>query len=171
MKEPAVKVKFMTVDALMTRDAKSCRPEDGLDVPARIMWDNDCGCVPVVDHDYRVVGVITDRDICMATYTRGAPPKALRVSSAMSRSVHACRPEDTVVVAEKIMRMHQVRRLPVTTAGGRLVGIVSINDLAQEAVREHAPPTREVSPEGLAETLAAICEPRMLRRAPAEAAA
>jgi CBS-domain-containing membrane protein len=78
----------------------------------------------------------------------------------MSRQVWACRPEDTIVTAEKIMREHRVRRLPVIAADARLVGILSINDLAREAVREHVPPRREVGPEGLADTFAAICEPR-----------
>jgi CBS domain-containing protein len=154
----------MTVGELMTRDVRTCRPEDSLAVPAKIMWDHDCGCVPVVDDAERVIGMLTDRDICMAAYTQNAPPGALRVSSAMSKQVHACRPEDTVLVAEKIMRTHRVRRLPAVAMDGRLVGIVSINDLAREAVREHAPQTREVSPEALTETLAAICEPRMSGR-------
>lgn len=161
MREPAVKPRVMTVGDLMTRDVKTCRPEDALDVPAKVMWDHDCGCVPVVDDTERVVGMLTDRDICMATYTQNAPPGGLRVSSAMSKQVHACRPEDPLLVVEKIMRTHRVRRLPVVAADGRLVGILSINDLAREAAREHAPQTREVSPEGLTETLAVICEPRL----------
>jgi CBS domain-containing protein len=161
MREPAVKPRLMTVGDLMTRDVKTCRSEDSLDVAARIMWDHDCGCVPVVDDTERVVGILTDRDVCMAAYTQNAPPGALRVSGAMSKQVHACRPEDTVLVAEKIMRTHRVRRLPAVAMDGRLVGILSINDLAREAVREHAPQTREVGPEAVTETLAAICEPRV----------
>lgn len=169
MRQTAAKTKIIAVQELMTRDVKTCRPEDMLDVPARIMWDHDCGCIPVVDERGRVVGMITDRDICMATYTKGMALGALRVSNAMSSAVHACRPEDTVAVAERIMREHRVRRLPVVASDGQLVGILSINDLAREAVREHAPATREVSPEGLTETLAAVCEPRVLHATTAAA--
>jgi CBS domain-containing protein len=163
MRQTAQKVRVIAVQDLMTRDVMTCRPDDMLDVPARIMWDHDCGCIPVVDESERVVGMITDRDICMATYTQGIALGALRVSNAMSGQVHACRPEDTIAVAERTMREHRVRRLPVVASDGRLVGILSINDLAREAAREHVPPRREVSPEGLTETLAAVCEPRMSR--------
>lgn len=163
MRETAVKALAIAAEALMTRDVKTCRPEDTLDVPARLMWDHDCGCVPVVDENDHVVGMITDRDICMATYIRGAAPGALRVSDAMATRVHTCRPEDSVLVVEKIMREQRIRRLPVTAADGRLVGILSINDLSREAAREHVPPRREVSAEGLTETFAAICEPRTPR--------
>ena len=170
MRQTAAKTKVIAVQELMTRDVKTCRPEDMLDVPARMMWDHDCGCIPVVDESERVVGMITDRDICMATYTQGMAPPALRVSNAMSRQVHACRPEDSVGVAEKIMREHRVRRLPVVTENGNLVGILSMNDLAREAVREHVPPRRDVSAEGLIGTLAAICEPRVSGRSATAAA-
>lgn len=160
MRQTAPKSKVITVQELMTRDVKACWPDDMLDVPARMMWDHDCGCIPVMDQSERVVGMITDRDVCMATYTQGMALEALRVSNAMSRDVWGCHPEDTVGVAEKIMREHRVRRLPVVAMDGRLVGILSINDLAREAAREHVPARREVGPEGFVETLATICEPR-----------
>ena len=164
MRQTTPKTKVIAVQELMTRDVQTCGPDDMLDVPARIMWDHDCGCIPVVDQSAHVVGMITDRDICMATYTQGMALEAMRVSNAMSREVWACHPEDTVGVAEKIMQEHRVRRLPVLAMDGHLVGILSLNDLAREAAREHVPPRREVGPEGLVETLATICEPRRSRR-------
>lgn len=162
MRQTTAKAKIIAVRELMTRDVQTCGPDDMLDVPARMMWDHDCGCIPVVDEGGRVVGMITDRDICMATYIKGMALWALRVSNAMSAVVHACRPEDTIAAAERIMREHQVRRLPVIATDGRLVGILSLNDLAREAMREHAPATRAVSPESITETLAAVSEPRVL---------
>ncbi len=170
MRQTAVKAKLIAVHELMTRDVQSCRAEDTLNVAARLMWDHDCGCLPVVDENEKVIAMITDRDICMAAYTRGVPLAALRVAQAMSKQVHACRVDDSISVAEKIMREHQVRRLPVISADGVLVGILSLNDLAREAVREHVPARREVSPEGLAETFAAVCEPRASRAGAAPAA-
>jgi len=89
------------VEQLMTRDVKTCGAHDTLSAVAKIMWNHDCGCVPVVDDD------------------------------------------------------------------GRLVGILSLNDIALEAAREHVPPTRNVSPESFTETMAAVCEHRSVRSAAA----
>jgi CBS domain-containing protein len=145
---------------LMTRDVQTCGCADMVDRAAFIMWEHDCGCVPVLDGEGRVVGMVTDRDVCMAAYTQGRPLAMIPVATAMSQTVHACRPDDAVLVAERIMREHRIRRLPVIAADGTLAGILSLSDVAREAVREHAPATREVSAEGLAQTLAAVCEPR-----------
>ena len=123
----------MNVEQVMTTDVMTCRPGDNLNSAARIMWEHDCGCVPVVDDNERVVGMITDRDICMAAYTQGRPLQALGVAGAMSRSVCCCKPADRLETAEELMRTHQVRRLPVMDDQGRLVGILSLGDLARQA--------------------------------------
>jgi CBS domain-containing protein len=67
----------MSVKDLMTKNVKTCRPSDLLNAAARIMWEEDCGCVPVVGDDNQLVGMLTDRDICMATYTRNQPPGSI----------------------------------------------------------------------------------------------
>jgi len=67
------------------------------------MWENDCGCVPVVDRAARLIAMLTDRDICMAAYTRGGTLKDIRVSAAMSSELFACRPDDDLLVAQKMM--------------------------------------------------------------------
>ena len=153
--------RMVKVHELMTRDVKTCGRDDTVNRAARIMWEHDCGCVPVVDGGGQVVGMVTDRDVCMAAYTQGLPLPAIRVETAMSKQVHACRPDDSLLVAERVMREHRVRRLPVVAPDGTLAGILSLNDVAQEAAREHAPATRDVSAEGLAQTLAAVCERRL----------
>jgi len=152
----------MNVGQLMTQNVRTCHSEDTLHTAAQIMWDNDCGCVPVTDADRRVVGMLTDRDICMAAYTQGGPLRALKVSSAMSKKLHACKPEDSLATAEEILRANQIRRLPVVDHEGRLVGIVSLNDLAREAEgeRTRGAKMREVTVEEIGATLAAICTPR-----------
>lgn len=146
---------------LMQPDVRTCTPDAALSEPARIMWERDCGCVPVVARDGsgRVVGIITDRDVCMASYTRGGRLAELRVDEAMSRGVHACRPEATLAEAEALMRANQVRRVPVVDDAGRLRGILSLADLAEGASgrRERA---RGVDETELAHTLEAICRPR-----------
>ena len=149
----------MLVENLMTRQSQSCQPGDSLAHAAQLMWEHDCGCVPVCSGDgvQRVVGVITDRDICMDALFQGKALKDLRVGEAMSKSLTTCRPSDSLAQAERVMREARVRRLPVVNADGALLGMVSLADLAREAVREHALPRKEVTETDVGNTLAAIC--------------
>ncbi len=142
----------MRVDDVMTRGARSCRVDETLESACRIMWDGDCGVVPIVDRESKVVAMLTDRDACMAALHQRKALHELPVSVAMSKTVLALRPEDTLDRAERVMQERQVRRLPVTGLDGRLVGILSLNDIAREVSRE--------SPQSVAETLAAIGEPQ-----------
>jgi CBS domain-containing protein len=153
----------MKLAELMMRTVYICRPDDSLAVAAGLLWDHDVGWAPVVDPDGHVLGLITDRDICMATYTRDAAPSKIEVASVMSRQVFSCSPDEALIDAEEVMREHRVRRVPVVDAGGTLVGVLSLNDLAQEAVREEARRARAVRPEEVTTTLAAVGEPRMPR--------
>ena len=125
----------MTVRQLQTSNVKSVSPDTDLAVVAKLMWEGDCGAVPVVTDDQKVVGMITDRDICIASATRSKPPAEIRASEVIANghSVHAVKPEDDVRVALRTMRKHRVRRLPVVDRDQRLTGIVSINDLAINA--------------------------------------
>lgn len=150
----------MKVGQLMTHNVRACSSEDTLNTAAGIMWDNDCGCVPVVDAERRVVGMLTDRDVCMAAYTQGGSLRNLRVSGAMAKEVCSCKPDDTLAAAEELMRSKQIRRLPVTDPTGHLVGIVSLNDIACEAEHERAQTKREVTTDEVGVTLAAVCRPR-----------
>lgn len=146
----------MKVEQVMIRDVKLCRVEESLNDAARVMWDHACGCVPVVDADDRVVGVLTDRDVCMAAYTRGLPLGDMTVSSAMSRQVFACHVGDALDTAEAIMREHQVRRLPVLGFGDRIVGILSLSDIAREAERRRGQRSKDLSPDAIRSTLVAV---------------
>lgn len=148
----------MKVNEWMTKDVVACRPEDGLDRAAQIMWDRDCGIVPVVDPGGRVVGMVTDRDACMAAYTKGLPLDRIRVGEVMSKQVYSCHAEDELPLAEATMQHHRVRRMPVVDGEGRLKGIVSLNDLARGGALERARGSDGLSKE-VAATLAAICQP------------
>jgi CBS domain-containing protein len=123
----------MKVSRLMTSNVYTCSPDDTLTDAARIMWDKDCGCLPVVDAERRVLAMITDRDICMAAYTQGVPLHALHVSSAMSRGLVTCSPDRSHADLERLMREKQLRRIPVVDAEGRLLGIITLGDLAHHA--------------------------------------
>ena len=153
----------MTVEQLMTRNVETCHPADSLSVAARIMWERDCGCVPVVDEPNgaaRVVGMITDRDVCMAAYTQGRSLAAIDVGSAMARIVHSCRPKDSVKEAMKIMEANRLRRLPVVDQDDRLVGLLSLADAAREVARAQGHATTELTDARLGELIEAISAPR-----------
>jgi len=97
------------------------------------MWDYDCGCVPVVDAEGRLSGIVTDRDICMAAYTSGTRLEDLRVGDIMVRSVHVCHADDSISRIVTLMAEGQVRRLPVLDSEHRPLGIVSVADIARNA--------------------------------------
>ena len=150
----------MKVAEVMTLGAKTCSPNDTLHGAAKIMWEEDCGCVPVVDRNSKLVGILTDRDICMAAYTQGMTLHALRVESAMAPNVISCNGEDELAEAEKLMRQHKIRRLAVLE-NGNLTGILSLSDIAREADRERTEgQRREIKAAEIAETLGEICAPR-----------
>ncbi len=150
----------MEIADLMTRHVMTCAPEDPLNRAAELMWNYDCGCVPVVDGERRVVGILTDRDVCMAAWTQGRPIQEIEVRAAMANEVYACLSDDTIAEAEEIMRQHRVRRLPVVDVEGRLVGIVSLNDIARESARQQTRAHKDVTPSEVGATLASICQPR-----------
>jgi len=150
----------MKVEQLMQRSVQTCRADETLERAAQLMWDHDCGSVPIVDEGGHALGMITDRDVCMAAYTQGKPLAALAVSTAMSRTVECCRPADTVSEAARIMQAAQVRRLPVVADGNLVIGILSLNDIAREAVREATKKSPTITARDVAGTLAAVCAPR-----------
>jgi len=148
------------ISELMKTDVEICGPDDNLAAAASRLWDADIGCLPVVSTDGRVVGMVTDRDICMAAYTRGQALREIPASVAMSTDVLSCRPDATLIEAEQIMRSGQVRRLPVIDSDGSLVGIVSLNDLARLVEREGGRKNRGLSAQEVTATLAAVGAPR-----------
>lgn len=97
------------------------------------MWSADIAVLPVLDPIGQVVGMITDRDITMAAARSGLRLTELDVESTMSSPVWACAPDDPVEAVETKMRVHGVRRLPVIDRSARLVGIVSVGDIARAA--------------------------------------
>ena len=100
------------VKELMTVDVRACDPCDSLAAAAIRMWSGDCGILPVVDGG-RVVGVITDRDICMALALGEAGANERAVSDVMSGAIYGCSPEDEVIEALGKMGRKKVRRLVV----------------------------------------------------------
>jgi len=124
---------------LMTVEVATCGPNDSMAAAARLMWDHDCGVVPVVEADGRLAGIITDRDICMAAFTRDERLSLLPVRAAMTLGPATCRDTDSRTAVHAAMRERRVRRLPVVDADNRLVGILSLNDLVRDAVSGRGP--------------------------------
>lgn len=122
-----------TVKAIMTDAVCFCSPDQSLNAVAQLMWEHDCGAVPVVAASGELTGIVTDRDVCMAAYTKGLPLTAIVVRDVMARHVHTCAPDDSLVRAATLMASAQVRRLPVADADRRLVGVVSLADIAHGA--------------------------------------
>jgi CBS domain-containing protein len=152
----------MTIEPLMTRHVRYCRPSDTLAYAASQMWEHDCGCVPVCvdDGTPQVIGMLTDRDICMAALFQGRPLHELKVADAMSRDIRVSKLDDRPEDVELLMREIKVRRVPVTDATGSLVGIVSLADFARAARgRRTAQDPQSVAERDVGHTLAAICEP------------
>jgi CBS domain-containing protein len=149
----------MNVERLMSSDVASCRPDDSMAEAARAMWDRDCGVVPVVDSDRGLVGIVTDRDICIAALTKGRTLDEMAVGEVMRRRVYSCRPGQTVRAVHALLREFQVRRLPVVDEQNRLIGVVSINDLALAAAETKDASRTERMCE-VAKTMAAICQHR-----------
>jgi CBS domain-containing protein len=149
------------VEQLMSRDVRFCEEDDALTEPARIMFERDCGCVPVVAEDGsgRVVGMITDRDIARACYRGGKLLSEVQTKTVMSSPVWSCRESDGLDTAEQLMRERQVRRLPVVDDGGHLRGLISLADLAEASVGGRSSVSGGVSQQEISETLAAICHP------------
>ena len=123
----------MKVKQVMTVDPTAVWITDSLATAAKSMWHNDCGILPIIKDGSKVVGVITDRDVCMATAMRDRPQSMISVEEAMSGTVHSVMPDDDVHKALELMQEHKVRRLPVLNAQGELKGMLSLNDLVLKA--------------------------------------
>ena len=144
----------MLVKSIMTSEVKVCTPETSLAAAARVMSSRDCGIVPVVDSQHKLLGIITDRDICLAVATKFQSPEELPVLDIMTNKVYTCSPDDDARAAMNLMKNHAVRRVPVVTADGRLTGLISVDDLVLRADRHKG---AAVSAEDVLDAFRSIC--------------
>src|ERR1041385_5568697 len=147
----------MKVRDVMTPDPKAIWLTASLADAAKEMWENDCGALPIIKDGRKVVGMITDRDICMASAMRDRNPSAISVEEIMNPTVYAAEAEEDVEQALETMREHKVRRLPVLNLEGELQGIVSMNDIVLKAkARNGKKPAIDYA--DVVKTYQAICE-------------
>jgi CBS domain-containing protein len=122
-----------SVEVFATRNVHTCSPWQDLGGAAYEMWTGDCGALPVVDHEGRPVGWITDRDICMALTMRGKRASEVTVDSVMSSPVVSCEVGEPVSEALSRFAEKRIRRLAIVDEEGRLAGVLSIGDLLRAA--------------------------------------
>jgi CBS domain-containing protein len=145
----------MKVVDMMMGTPYFCRPETNLGSATEMMWTGNCGFLPVVGNEGKVVGVVTDRDICIALGTRGRPSGEVTVADVMSQKVYSCAPDDDVRMALGTMRDGRVRRLPVISNKG-LVGVISMDDILLRADASGAARVGAVSSQEIVDAFRAI---------------
>ncbi len=116
---------------VMTRDVATVFPGDSIQYAARLMRDEDCGAIPVVNRRGQLIGMITDRDITVRLVAEGSNAAQASVEEGMTQEAFACHFSETVRVCMSVMSRHQIRRLPIVDDQDRVVGIVSQADLAR----------------------------------------
>jgi CBS domain-containing protein len=146
----------MKVRNVMNKEVKFCPPESTVAEVAKVMAANDCGVVPIVDAQKRVVGMVTDRDICLEVGTKDRLASRVPVREIMKRKVYGCGPEEEIQAALKLMQNRKVRRLPVLDKDGRLCGILSIDDVVLYAEKARGPEAPELSEMEIVDTFKAV---------------
>lgn len=125
----------MLVKDVMAKDLAFCTPQQGVIEAARLMKTEDVGAIPVVQDEKgkKLIGIITDRDICVGIVAAGKNANEVKIDSLMSRDLVTAKPDDDLERCADLMKRSQVRRIPITDKSGILVGIVAQADLAQES--------------------------------------
>ncbi len=144
----------MKVNKIMTKNVGFCQAEDDFTKAIEIMWQRDCGVVPVVNKDSEVVGIISDRDAAIAVFLKEKPAADILISNHISEKVVTCSEKDSVKSVLKKMRKHQIKRLPVVDKKEKLSGIISITDILLAAGKDKSLKKK------IFKTLEAIAKPR-----------
>ena len=125
----------MKIKHVMTKDPTCCVPSDTAQRAAKMMREEDTGVVPIIEneHSRKVIGVVTDRDLCMNVVAEGRDSRTTQVHESMTTTVVSCSPQDSVDKATELMRENQIRRIPVVDEQHQLVGIVAMADMVGRA--------------------------------------
>lgn len=123
----------MKVAEIMNTEVVTCSTGDSANTAAELMWEHRCGGLPVLDADRRVVGMVRDRDLCMAAYTQGRPLSAIPIVTAMPGRFARCRASAELEEVLEIMAAEGEDRVLVLDVEGRLEGLLSLSDIAHLA--------------------------------------
>jgi len=134
----------MNCEQIMKQVVECVGPDDLVRDAAERMRDENIGFLPVCDDDRRALGTITDRDITVRVVADDRP-NSTRIEEVMTREVVACRATDDISVAQELMGHHQKSRIICTDEDGRLVGVISLSDIAQDNGGEAVRTLREVT--------------------------
>jgi CBS domain-containing protein len=143
----------MKVKDVMMRTAAGCSADTNLGAAVEIMWNRNCGILPIVDAQAKVSGVITDRDICVALGTRNRLSGEITAGEVASGKIFSCHPDDDIRAALATMSQARVRRLPVINAEGMLAGILSMDDVVLHSEAGKVGRAVELSHDEVVETL------------------
>ena len=157
---PGYTINDIRAAELMSRNVVTIYPEDRVGYAARLMRDYDCGALPVIDQEGRLIGIVTDRDISMRLVANEADTHSTMVADCMTDGAFACHAEDSVRECMRQMSRHRIRRLPIINDWGHVVGIVSQGDLARHAGTYQGRGERRA----LADVVCAVSEPRRAAR-------
>jgi CBS domain-containing protein len=140
----------MKVREVMSSNPIYCLPSDTAQRVAGVLCDHNIGSVPVVEDQQsrKLIGMITDRDLCCAVVAQGLDPKSTSIEKFVSLHPVTCRDGENLEKCERAMQEHQIRRIPVVDAEGRCIGIVSQADLALKE-----------KPEKVSKTVAEVSKP------------
>jgi CBS domain-containing protein len=148
----------MKVKEVMMGTPYYCQPETNLGSATELMWNANCGFLPVEAAEGKVIGVITDRDICIALGTRNRLAGDVTVSEVMPGKLYSSAPDDDIHMALQTMKEGKVRRLPVIAKNGPLVGVVSMDDILLRAEPTRPGKEPELSSDEVVRTYRAITQ-------------
>lgn len=140
----------MKVKDCMTTNVCCCKPDSNIADVAKEMQTNHVGCIPVCDNENKVVGLITDRDITLRCTACDKDAKQVKISEVMTCNTCCCSPETDIEEANKLMSDLQIRRIPVCDAQNKIVGILTLGDLASN--------DKQIGTDKVCNTLECICE-------------
>ena len=147
-----------TIKEIMYSAPRYCTKTDSLQNAIKELSKANVGSLPVIDNDKKVVGIITNRDVCHALGRTNRLITDLTVDEVMTHEAHVCKPEDDTQAALKIMRTKKVHRLPVVDKDGRLRGLLSLNAIVRDVVGKEKPELEHAGEENIVKTLRAIAE-------------
>ena len=151
----------MRVQDVMMRTPAVCGPETNLGAAIEIMWNRNCGLLPIINAAQKVIGVVTDRDLCVALGTRNRLPGEITVGQVTGSVIYSCGAGDDIHTALETMGREKVRRLVVLNAQGGVEGILSMDDVVLHALPAMAGGRTELSQSEVVETLRKVYGPQL----------